>query len=44
MQIFKSFHQVGATLILSTHDERVMQQFPSRALHLQKGALQGNTR
>jgi cell division transport system ATP-binding protein len=41
MQIFKSFHQVGATLILSTHDERVMQQFPSRALHLQKGALQG---
>lgn len=44
MQIFKSFHQVGATLILSTHDERVMQQFPSRALHLQKGALQGVTR
>lgn len=44
MQIFKSFHQVGATLILSTHDERVMQQFPSRALHLQQGELQGVAR
>ena len=44
MQIFKSFHQVGATLILSTHDERVMQQFPSRALHLQQGELQGAAR
>ncbi len=44
MQIFKAFHQVGATLILSTHDEHVIQQFPARTLHLHQGELQGAAR
>ncbi|MEK7810736.1 MAG: cell division ATP-binding protein FtsE, partial [Pseudomonadota bacterium] len=40
MNIFKSFHQVGATLLISTHDEGVVQKFPSRTLHLRQGESQ----
>jgi cell division transport system ATP-binding protein len=40
MNIFKSFHQVGVTLLISTHDENILRQFPARALHLNKGELQ----
>src|SRR5512146_1862654 len=40
MNIFRSFHQVGVTLLISTHDESVLRQFPARALHLKKGELQ----
>lgn len=40
MHIFKSFHQVGVTLVISTHDENVLRQFPARALALKQGALQ----
>ena len=40
MNIFKSFHQVGVTLLISTHDEGILRQFPARALNLRKGELQ----
>jgi cell division transport system ATP-binding protein len=40
MNIFRSFHQVGVTLLISTHDEGVLRQFPARALHLKHGELQ----
>ena len=40
MAIFQSFHQVGATLVISTHDEGVLAKFPARALHLKQGELQ----
>jgi len=40
MAIFQSFHQVGVTLVISTHDEGVLQNFPARALHLKQGELQ----
>jgi cell division transport system ATP-binding protein len=40
LNIFKSFHQVGATLLISTHDQSVLQRFPARALHLDHGVLQ----
>lgn len=40
MHIFKSFHQVGVTLLISTHDEAVLRQFPARALALKHGELQ----
>lgn len=39
MHIFKSFHQVGVTLVISTHAENVLTQFPARELHLKQGAL-----
>lgn len=40
MNIFKSFHQVGVTLLISTHDESILQQFPARTLALKNGELQ----
>ncbi|TAJ82251.1 MAG: cell division ATP-binding protein FtsE [Gallionellaceae bacterium] len=40
MNIFKSFHQVGVTLLISTHDEGILRQFPARALALKHGELQ----
>ncbi|TAN71939.1 MAG: cell division ATP-binding protein FtsE [Gallionella sp.] len=40
MAIFKSFHQVGATLLISTHDESVLQDSGGRVLSLKHGELQ----
>jgi cell division transport system ATP-binding protein len=40
MAIFKSFHQVGATLLISTHDESVLQDTRVRVLALRHGELQ----
>ena len=40
MAIFKSFHQVGATLLISTHDESVLQHTNVRVLNLRQGELQ----
>ncbi|MDO8812693.1 MAG: cell division ATP-binding protein FtsE [Gallionella sp.] len=40
MAIFKSFHQVGVTLLISTHDEIVLQDTGVRALALKHGELQ----
>jgi cell division transport system ATP-binding protein len=40
MEIFKSFHQVGATLLLATHDEAILRDFPARTLALNHGELQ----
>jgi cell division transport system ATP-binding protein len=40
MAIFKSFHQVGATLLISTHDESVLQDTGGRVIALKQGELQ----
>ncbi|MDO8813492.1 MAG: cell division ATP-binding protein FtsE [Gallionella sp.] len=40
MAIFKSFHQVGVTLLISTHDEIVLQDAGVRVLALKYGELQ----
>ncbi len=40
MTIFKSFHQVGVTLVISTHDESVLQHGGGRVLALKHGELQ----
>ena len=40
MAIFKSFHQVGATLLISTHDTSVLQNRDIRVLALMQGELQ----
>lgn len=39
MGILKSFHQVGVTLLISTHDESVLRQFSGRMLVLKNGGL-----
>ena len=40
MAIFKSFHQVGVTLLISTHDEIALQDAGVRVLALKHGELQ----
>lgn len=41
MDIFKSFHQVGVTLLISTHDAGVLQENDKvRVLNLKQGVLQ----
>ncbi len=39
MRIFQSFHQVGVTLLISTHDEGILRQFNTRTLTLKQGEL-----
>jgi cell division transport system ATP-binding protein len=40
MEIFKSFHQVGVTLLISTHDTGLMRDGNTRLLVLRSGELQ----
>ncbi len=40
MGIFKSFHQVGVTLLIASHDEGILRQFGARTLTLKHGELQ----
>lgn len=39
MNIFKSFHQVGVTLLISTHDESILRQYQGRTIALKHGEL-----
>ena len=43
MAIFKSFHQVGVTLLISTHDSSVLRDTSVRTLDLKDGELQTAT-
>lgn len=40
MDMFKSFHQVGVTVIIATHDETMLQYMGGRKLQLSHGMLQ----
>ena len=37
MELFKTFHETGSTVIISAHDETLMQNYGHRILRLQKG-------
>ncbi len=39
MEMFKSFNQVGVTLLIATHDEALIARYSSRVLHLKQGEL-----
>lgn len=39
LNMFKDFHRVGTTLIISTHDERAIQAMGGRVFHLDHGRL-----
>ena len=40
LTIFKSFHQVGATLVIATHDDKILGRNDGRILSLRHGELQ----
>ncbi len=39
LNMFKDFHRVGTTLIISTHDDRAIQAMGGRVFHLDHGRL-----
>lgn len=39
MQLFRSFHQVGVTVVISTHDQTMVDQHPARQITLDHGRL-----
>ncbi len=39
LDMFKSFNQVGVTVLIVTHDERLIERYGERTLRLQHGAL-----
>lgn len=39
MEMFKSFNQVGVTLLIASHDESLIARYSSRVLHLKQGEL-----
>ncbi len=39
MRIFTSFHQVGVTVVIATHDEGLIARFPGRVVRLERGAI-----
>jgi len=42
LDIFRSFHQVGVTLVIATHDPQWMARFSPRVLRLDRGHLIGD--
>jgi cell division transport system ATP-binding protein len=43
MNMFRDFHRVGTTLVISTHDERAIQAMGGRVIHLDHGKLAAGT-
>lgn len=41
MELFKSFHQVGTTVLISAHDESLMTDYGHRVIRLKEGRLDG---
>ena len=39
MELFKTFHEAGTTVIVAAHDETLMQDYGHRILRLQKGGF-----
>ena len=39
MQLFKSFHQVGVTVLISTHDDSMLSRYPGRRIELDHGRV-----
>jgi cell division transport system ATP-binding protein len=37
MELFKSFHQVGVTVVISAHDETLMEDYGRRIIRLKEG-------
>ena len=43
LDLFRSFHQVGVTLVIATHDPQWMARFSPRVLRLERGRLTGSS-
>lgn len=43
MSLFQEIHEMGTTVLIATHDELLMEDFPSRVIHLEKGRVVSDT-
>lgn len=43
MKLFERFHQVGVTVLIASHDVRLLETFPYRKIHLAHGQLVSST-
>ena len=43
LDIFRSFHQAGVTLVIASHDEVALSHYATRILHLEDGRLGGDS-
>lgn len=43
LEIFRSFHQVGVTVVIATHDPQWMARLSARMLRLEKGRIHGES-
>lgn len=43
LDIFRSFHRAGVTVIIATHDESTLSAFSGRIVHLEDGQLGGDS-
>lgn len=39
VELFRSFHQVGVTVVIATHDRLVAEQLAARTLHIDQGQI-----
>lgn len=39
MSLFREIHEMGTTVLLATHDEQLMEEFPARSIHLKQGKV-----
>jgi cell division transport system ATP-binding protein len=39
LEMFRDFHRVGVTVLISTHDDALVSRFPGRVLRLENGTL-----
>lgn len=39
MQLFLEIQEMGTTVVIATHDELLMEEFPARVIELEKGAI-----
>jgi len=42
MQLFQEIHEMGTTVLIATHDETLMQEFPARVIELDKGRVEAD--
>ena len=39
MSLFQEIHGMGTTVLIATHDETLMDEFPARVIELKRGSL-----
>jgi cell division transport system ATP-binding protein len=43
LDIFRSFHQAGVTLVIASHDEVALSRYATRVIHLEDGRMGGDS-